>query len=475
MTFNSRISIAVLRLFSVALMATLIVVSSDARICGLRAQGFTPNYDETKIPAFTLPDLLVDEKGEKVTSAEQWEKAREHWLALCRDHVYGSWNCPNYKIDTEIVEQGEFLGGKAMRVQWRVTISNEHGSQPIDLLVYLPANASKVSKVPLFLGLNFTGNHSATDDPAVRLPKSWLRNDPSGAVVNHRATEAGRGIQSKRWPIAEIIEKGFGVATAYYGDLAPDDPGHYMEGLPRLNPALVKDLGPFPLDAAYKETKQPTTGGAIAVWSWGLSRLLDVLEKDPRIAGDQVIVVGHSRLGKTALWAGATDKRFAMVVSNNSGCGGAALSRRAFGETVQRINSAFPHWFCDKYRLYNKAEDSCPVDQHTLLALIAPRPLYVTSASEDLWADPKGEFLSAKEAGVVYRLLGATPMPDVDFPGFEDLGDGKVVYGAAVGDAQQDNVPTFATVAYHIRKGPHDILSWDWQRLMQFAKQHLSK
>ncbi len=435
------------------------------------AQSFKANYDEAAVPKYVLPPILENNQG-KAVDAASWPGRRTELFELCRDHIYGIWDCPGYEMNAEIIEQGEYLDGKAIRTQWKVTISTEVGSHSIDLLVYLPATASNKSQVPVFLGLNFAGNHSVAKDPAIRLPGSWMRPDKEN-VVDDRATEKGRGIQDRRWPVDEIVAGGFGLATAYYGDIAPDDPKHYMEGLPRLNPKLKKDLGPFPLDAKYAETEQPTTGGAIAVWSWGLSRLLDVLQKDPRVDAKKIIVVGHSRLGKTALWAGSIDTRFAMVVSNNSGCGGAALSRRAFGETVQRINSAFPHWFCDQYRKYNLAEGDCPVDQHSVLALIAPRPLYVTSASEDLWADPRGEFLAAREAGAAYRLLGQTSLPDADFIGFEQLGEGKVAYGAMWGDATNKAVPSFARVGYHIRTGPHDILSWDWQRFMQFARQNL--
>jgi hypothetical protein len=450
-------------------MLQLVVFATPSKTA--YSQGFKANYDETAVPKYTLPPLLVGADGQSV-SASKWPTRREELLSLCRDHIYGDWELSDFEMNAELVEQGEFLNGKAIRTQWKVTISNEHGRQVIDLLVYLPATASNSSQVPVFLGLNFAGNHCVANDPAILLPKSWMRPDKE-TVIDNRATEKGRGIQDRRWPVDEIVTGGFGLATAYYGDLAPDDPAHYMEGLPRLNPKLKKDLGPFPLEATYKETEQPKTGGAIAVWSWGLSRLLDVLEKDPRISAKKVIVVGHSRLGKTALWAGATDQRFAMVVSNNSGCGGAALSRRAFGETVQRINSAFPHWFCDQFRKYNQAEGDCPVDQHSLLALIAPRPLYVTSASEDLWADPHGEFLAAREAGAVYRLLGQKALREMDFCGFESLGDGKVAYETAWGDANENSASNFAQVGYHLRKGPHDILSWDWQLFMRFARQNL--
>lgn len=452
-------------------IACLTLVSSFvvAAPTSVMAQGFKANYDEAAVPQYTLPPLLETVEGHTVDAAH-WPARREVLLNLCRDQIYGAWDLTDFQLNAEIVEQGEFLDGKAKRIQWKVTISNEHGSQAIDLLVYLPANASSDQPVPLFLGLNFAGNHCVANDPAIRLPTTWMRADKD-TVIENRATDKGRGIQDRRWPVDEIVAGGFGLATAYYGDIAPDDPKHYMEGLPRLNPKLKKNLGPFALDDVYAETEQPTTGGAIAVWSWGLSRLLDVLQKDSRIAANKVIVVGHSRLGKTALWAGATDTRFAITISNNSGCGGAAISRRAFGETVQRINSAFPHWFCDQYRKYNKAEDQCPVDQHSLLALIAPRPLYVTSASEDLWADPHGEFLASQEAGVVYQLLKQTALPDSKFYGFENLGEGKVMYANGWGDGQTQSVPKFARVGYHIRKGPHDILSWDWQRFMQFARQ----
>lgn len=456
-------------LLRVAALSSLVCLASATMVY---SQGFKANYDEAAVPSYILPPILVGDNGDTI-DLERWPKRRQELLTLCRDNVYGLWELPEYELNAEIVEQGDFLAGRASRTQWKVTISNQYGSQTIDLLVYLPTTATSTNQVPVFLGLNFAGNHCVANDPAIRLPKSWMRPDKE-TVINNRATEKGRGIQDRRWPVDEIVAGGFGLATAYYGDLAPDDPTHYMEGLPRLNPKLKKDLGPVALDDEYRETEQPTTGGAIAVWSWGLSRLLDVLQKDSRVATQNVIVVGHSRLGKTALWAGATDERFAMVVSNNSGCGGAALSRRSFGETVQRINSAFPHWFCDRYRKFSKAEGDCPVDQHTLLALIAPRPLYVTSASEDLWADPHGEFLAAKEAGVVYRLLGKIPPPDVGYYGFENLGDGKVLYSSGWSDAVTTQVPTYAQIGYHLRQGPHDILSWDWQRFMQFAKQNMA-
>ena len=398
------------------------------------------NYDESKVPEYTLPDPLVLASGERVTSASEWPKRREELLALVGKHGYGRTPTAGFQLSFETASVDEqALGGKAIRKEVVIHISRGERTLPLRLLVYLPAGANE--PVPCFLGLNFNGNHAVHADPGITLSTAWMRNDEANGYIDHRATEKSRASEASRWQVDLVVSRGYGLATIYYGDIDPDFDDGFQNGL-------------HPLFYEARQTKPyGHEWGSIGAWAFGLSRALDYLETDPAVDARKVAVIGHSRLGKTSLWAGAQDERFALVISNNSGCGGAALSKRVFGETVERINTSFPHWFCDNFKQYNADEAELPVDQHMLIALIAPRPVYVASAEKDLWADPRGEFLAAKHADPVYQLLGTD--------------------GLGVEEMPSLNEPVHGTIGYHNRTGEHDVTEYDWQQYMDFADKHL--
>ncbi len=412
----------------------------------MSAEPIEINTGETQVPAYTLPDPLEMQSGAPVQDAEQWRDARrDEILDLFRSHVYGRnpENSGAIRFDVRSLDRSA-LDGRATRKEVTVHFAEDREYPSMEILIYVP-NASERA-APAFLGLNFHGNHTVHTDPAIALPRGWVRRVEGSAAQGNRATEEGRGTSAERWQVERVIEAGYALATIYCGDLVPDHSG----GL-EASSAITAHVR----DQEGRSERKPDAWGAIGAWAWGLSRALDYLESDPDIDASRVAVIGHSRLGKTALWAGAQDERFAVVISNNSGCGGAALSRRRFGETVARINTTFPHWFCTNFREYNNNEDALPVDQHMLIAAVAPRPVYVASASEDLWADPRGEFLAARAAEPVYRLfgkegLGVDEMPDADTP---------------VGD----------TIGYHLRTGPHGITAYDWEQYIGFADRHLRR
>lgn len=420
------------------------VAAGTLLLCGMSLQAqtkFVPNYDESKVPQYTLPDPLVTAKGDRVKSKREWvNQRRPEILRLFESEVYGRMPREKVKARYEVTsEDRNALNGKATRKEVALHLSRNGITQMIQLLLYLPNQVK--GRVPAFLGMNFYGNQSIHPDPGITLSTNWMRNTAEMGIKDHRATEASRGKHASRWDVDAILNRGYAVATVYYGDVVPDDP---TIGIPRGVHRLF--------DEGIQSKSAGDEWGAIAGWAWGLSRTLDYLEKDPRIDTRRVAVMGHSRLGKAALWAGATDERFAIVISNNSGCGGAALSRRKYGETVWRINTAFPHWFCGNFNRYNNKEEELPIDQHMLIALMAPRPVYVASAEDDKWADPRGEFLSAKHAEPVYALFGRA--------------------GLGVDDLPSLNQSVGNSIGYHIRTGKHDVTAFDWAQYLAFADRH---
>ena len=403
------------------------------------SQQFVPNYDESKVPQFVVPVPLMTFKQKKVKNVKNWEKKRRPELINfftqnMFGEIPGELKISSYKV---VEESDDAFNGKAKRKQVELTFEKNGKTLDFTILMYLPKN---VEKAPVFLGCNFDGNHTVTTDVNVIISDAWAENDPSIGVNYNQLTEQSRGVKTSRWAIEKMIDAGMGLATIYYCEVDPDK-NDFTDG---IHPLLYVD-----------DQKQPANNewGSIAAWSWGLSRAMDYLEKDEDVDASKVIVFGHSRLGKTSIWAGVTDQRFAAVISNNSGCGGAALSKRKFGETVWRINNSFPHWFCKNFHNYSNKEDLMPVDQHELLALIAPRPLYVASAEDDQWADPRGEFLSAFYATPVYQLYGKKGIPSDVIPPV--------------------NTPIQNTVAYHIRTGGHGVTDYDWEQYIKWAKEQL--
>jgi hypothetical protein len=412
----------------------------------IAAEPKPPNYDESKVPAYTLPDPLVCVDGTPVRDVKTWQQRRRpELLELFAREVYGrtpSGRPKEMHWATTSVDRAA-LGGKATRKEITIWFTTKKDGPQMHLLIYQPNGAG--APWPVFLGLNYYGNQCVNADPGITLSRAWVRTNDEYHIVNNRATGATRGAQASRWNIEEVIARGYATATIYYGDLCPDND----HGIEESVGALFR--------SGSVNQRAPDGWGSIGIWAWGLSRALDCIETDRELDAKRVAVHGHSRLGKTALWAGAQDERFALVISNNSGSGGAALGKRIFGETVAISNSRHSTpWYALNYRKYNDNEPALPIDQHELLALIAPRPLYVASAIDDRGADPKGEFLSVKHADPVYRLfgkkgLGATEMPAIDQP---ILGDG---------------------IAYHVRTGGHNITPYDWIQFMNFADRNLKR
>lgn len=338
---------------------------------------------------------------------------RKQILSVLEREMYGKAPERPARQGFELRERSEdALGGKAIRKQVSIWYESAAGRRDrIELLLYLPKSDKKV---PVFAGLSFGGNSCANVDPKIFESSRWQRT-PSTA-----------GSCASRWEAEYVISRGYGTAIAYYGDLDPDFDDGFRNGV----------------HAVYGEPKADEWG-AIGAWAWGMSRVMDYLEQDPQVDATHVAVNGHSRIGKAAVWAGAMDERFQMVISNNSGEGGAAISRRQSGERTSDLNRNFPHWFNANFRKYSNHEEALPFDSHWVLRATAPRLLYVTSASEDLWADPEGEFLGIVSAGMKPRAMLK--------PG-ERYFDGRF--------------------AYHLREGKHDITRWDWEGFMDFADQH---
>ena len=397
--------------------------------------GIPVNYDEAKVGTYSLPDPLRLNNGKPVRDVKTWySKRRPEIVEMFETQQYG--RAPGRPADEsfEMVDPGTpALNGKALRKQVTIYLDRDKTGPSIDLLIYLPAAATK--PVPMFFSINFGAVQNAVDDPGIKSEKTW---DPK---TNTRVTPtAARGFG--HLDAEDLLNAGFGVATFYYGDVDPDYPGGFANGI------RARYLKPGQADRA------PDDWGSIAAWAWGMSRVEDYFETDKSIDARRVVIHGISRLGKTVMWAGAHDQRFAAVIASCSGEGGAALSHRNYGETIAHLTAPtrFPYQFAANYAKYGGFPDKAPMDANLLIALIAPRPLLLQTGSTDYWSDPKGEFLAAAAAGKVYKLLGK-----------EDLGTD--VWPAAT-------QPIFHDLSYYMHEGGHGMVPSDWGIYLEFLKKN---
>lgn len=386
-------------------------------------------------PAPNLPPLLVFDSGKAVKTPQQWSSRRLEILGRAAAQMYGAAPAPPRLRFHQQEKDGSAFGGKARRRQVRLFLKDGDNPPAANLLLYTPAN---VPHAPVIVGLNFWGNHTLSEDPAVLLPTSYVESSLGGfvdltCVIDHMATTACRGIDAKRWPVEEIIDRGYALCTVYRGDIDADLKGDPVPGL----------------RASYPELQlRPDSFGAIGAWAWTLSRMLDFLQTDPRVDAARAAVFGWSRLGKAAVWAGASDPRFAAVLSQESGTGGAKLFGSGQGEDVQRLITHFPYWWAHTFQNYVGMDKQMPFDQHEILASIAPRPLFVASAVDDHYSYPPGEFASAVLATQVYHFLGVEGIPSTTMPPVSS--------------------PMFGRISYQIRPGGHDVTHYDWVQYLHF-------
>ncbi len=405
----------------------------------LAAQQDHTNLDESKAGVYTLPPLLIAKDGTAIRTAAQWtNKRRPEILALYRDNVHGQ--TPKIlprDLSFKVVEEDrKALAGTAHRKQIEVRFQKpfeDRADAPVmHVLLYTPAAAT--GPVPVFLALHFNGNWAIVDDPGVALYETWDRKTQKRVAP---APDVKRG-SSKEWDVAQVLARGYGVAAIHYGDIEPD-----FEG------GLGRPLGIRALYGKPGAERTPREWGALGAWAFGMSRGLDYLLTDPQVDGKRVIAVGQSRLGKTVLWAGAQDQRFAAVISSCSGEGGAALSRRDYGENLDNMTTRYLYQFSDGFKRYHRNWNQLPVDAHMLISLIAPRPLLLNTGSEDQWSDPRGEFLAAQAASPAWALFGKK--------------------GLAEDEQPARDTPLLRDLAFHEHTGRHAILATDWKVFLDFA------
>lgn len=406
-------------------LAVALLISTGADLASARERkefDRDVNYNEQRLPPYDLPPLLITSEGVPVTTAQQWQQVRRpQILALFSNLVYGRIPEQAHPIETsyEVIESDDaFMDGRATRQRIRIRFTNARGDASMVVVLFVPNNAD--GPVPVFMKHSFNDTQSPDFD---------AHPDRSGVLKNG-------------WPLGEFLDRGYAFTAVYQQDLVGHNEVGFGEG---VHPLFYRDGQSFPKAREW---------GVLSTIAWGGMRVMDYLETRGDLDARRVAVMGHSKLGKAALWTGALDERFALTISAQSGCAGAALWRRKSGETLEKMVTRFPYWLCRNAWKFVHQENDLPVDQHMLLALLAPRPVYVASGLEDTWADPRGEYLSAYHASPVYELYGKKGLESAASPPI----DQPILTGS---------------VGYHVRAGGHSVERFDWLRFLDFADQHL--
>lgn len=430
---TSKITSIVLKLVVIQFMLALIFSAAFGQSVRTEVAGIPINYDESKVPSYTLPDPLILQNGKKVDSAEKWIKERRpEILELFETEQFGKVPDRN-NISFDVFESGTLVfDKKAIRKQVTIYFTEDTSNYKADLLIYLPAKRN--GPVPLFLQISFSPNSLAVKDPGIRQGMMWNRE---GKRV---PTSEGRSFGSLN--VEKFITEGIAVATIYYGDIEPD----FADGL------KYGIIGHYLKDREHSPA--PNEWGAISAWSWGLSGVMDYLETDKQVDAKKVALFGVSRLGKTVLWTGARDERFGMVIASCSGEGGAAISRRQYGETIKHMiaPTRYFYQFCGNRTKYGDDPATCPVDAHMLVSLLAPRPLLLQTGDSDNWSDPKGEFVAAVAAEPVYNLLGKKGLQTTVWP--------------------SPGTPILNDLGYYMHAGGHGAMPADFDIFLNFMKMH---
>ena len=389
-------------------------------------------------PKFDFPDPLVTKDGKKVATKDDWAARKDELKGLFQTEMYGVYPVAKTQPSAKVLfEDDKAFGGKATLKEVELRLFADAKAPPLHLLVAIPNDRPKAGS-PVFVGLNFSGNHTLVDDERVHIPTQWVYDKYPGVKAN-KATAEGRGKLKGVWPLEDIVKAGYAVVTCYNGDIMEDKPG---------GAGLLHFASPPP-----PGVPAPGHTATVMLWAWGVHRMIDFTLTEKWADAKRVAVVGHSRLGKAALVAGAFDDRVACVFPHQAGCGGTGPSRHADAkaEGVKRINTAFPHWFSDTFKKYNDDPNTLPIDQHCLLALCAPRPVLYTNAADDLWANPSGQFDMMKRATPVYELLGVKGVGADAMPEQGKLLDSRL--------------------GYWIRAGKHEMNADDWKTFLAFADQ----